>query len=320
MKGSSADSTSPGMVVLLQPARAMRWVTELFHARTVQPSGFADGDTVYEISESARLLLLGARVPGAGLLDGPSFQESVARIYRKIDFVLRARSRFPIRFWNYIPRIGDRCFGQLRRYELFNAGRFSAFHEWYGAHVFNSSLPSASAVGNRDEDLVVFVLADETPGIPIENPRQKPAYTYSRRFGPVPPCFARATLLKSPLDPAGLGISAIVSGTASVTGEDTVHVEDLNSQIRETMTNLASISRAVKASSEPTAPQCGTIDGDLLRYRELRVYVRRHSDVAQTVEAFQSSLPALRYLEVVNAELCRRELLVEAEGAISLRE
>ena len=34
---------------------------------------------------------------------------------------------------------------------------------------------------------------NSAPGVAIENPRQTPSYHYSRRYGPRPPCFARAT-------------------------------------------------------------------------------------------------------------------------------
>ena len=34
--------------------------------------------------------------------------------------------------------------------------------------------------------------------MPVENPRQIPAFRYSKRYGPIPPCFARATRIKTP--------------------------------------------------------------------------------------------------------------------------
>ena len=46
-------------------------------------------------------------------------------------------------------------------------------------------------------DLMIDALSAASPGIAVENPRQIPSYRYARRYGPRPPCFARATLLSA---------------------------------------------------------------------------------------------------------------------------
>ena len=59
-----------------------------------------------------------------------------------------------------------------------------------------------------------------------------PSYRYSRRFGPRPPCFARATVLH--LGAAGDAPLVLVGGTASIRGEDSVHVGNVRGQVLET--------------------------------------------------------------------------------------
>ena len=82
--------------------------------------------------------------------------------------------------------------GGLDRYMVFNAGRFDGYAQWLCASDgFGRLLPTASAVGVISDDLVIYCLASDTRGTPVENPRQKPAYKYSQRYGPMPPCFSR---------------------------------------------------------------------------------------------------------------------------------
>ena len=84
----------------------------------------------------------------------------------------------------------------LDRYMVFNAGRYDAYARWYGTpRAFNHAPATASAVGVQGADLSIFCLAAQTPGTPIENPRQTPSWRYSTRYGPKPPCFARATVV-----------------------------------------------------------------------------------------------------------------------------
>ena len=67
---------------------------------------------------------------------------------------------------------------------------------------------------------------------PLENPRQVPAYRYSRRYGLRPPCFARATKFESTL---------FIGGTASIIGEDSRHAAAIVAQTEETLSNLRAL-------------------------------------------------------------------------------
>src|SRR5205814_10312109 len=107
---------------------------------------------------------------------------------------------------------------------------------WFGgADAFARLVTAASGVGHDRQDLVIHALGACAPAAPISNPRQIAPYRYSRRFGPLPPCFARATLLRDQHSATLL----LVGGTASIRGEDSVHAENLKQQTRETLENLA---------------------------------------------------------------------------------
>ena len=120
---------------------------------------------------------------------------------------------------------------------VFNAGRYAAYHNWFnGRAEFEASMATATGVGYQGTDLVVHVLASDRRGTPVENPRQVQAYRYSSRYGPMPPCFARATIVR----PNGTGASALlIGGTSSVRGEASMHVGDVSAQTRETLGNIA---------------------------------------------------------------------------------
>src|SRR5207245_413528 len=65
---------------------------------------------------------------------------------------------------------------------------------WFGsAEAIRRRVPAASGVGHGGEDLVLHALAVAEAGQAVDNPNQVPAYHYSTRYGPVPPCFAQAT-------------------------------------------------------------------------------------------------------------------------------
>jgi len=172
-------------------------------------------------------------------MDILTFQQHVFEAYQSVFEQLEAGApSHPVRFWNFLPGIHDELGAGLDRYMAFNAGRYGAFAAQFGRPtVFGRSVPTASAVGVEGDRFVLHCVATEQPGVPVENPRQVPAYHYSRRYGPMPPCFARATMLRGPDDEPLL----IVGGTASIKGEESRHIGDLQEQARETFRNLATV-------------------------------------------------------------------------------
>ena len=138
----------------------------------------------------------------------------------------------------------------------------------------------------------------------MDNPRQTASWRYSRRYGPMPPCFARGTI--SVLDGRRM---LLVGGTASIVGEESRHDGDVRAQVEEALTNI----EAVIVSGG------GACRWPLARLTDARVYIVNEAD-AEIVEALvrARSSGALR-LETVLARVCRPELLVEIEGLADLR-
>ena len=141
----------------------------------------------------------------------------------------------------------------------------------------------------------------------IENPRQIPAFRYSRRYGPIPPCFARATRIATPQR------MLLIAGTAAITGELSQHLGELDRQLQLTLENLRILIGA-------GAPDIRSSIDPLQLMDSVRVYVARSQDIP----AMQTQLSTGVFgatadnIEFLRADLCRTDLLVEIEGVASL--
>jgi chorismate lyase/3-hydroxybenzoate synthase len=234
-----------------------------------------------------------AIVSDAALMDAAALQAGVTAAYAQLGARLHAARKAPIRLWNYLPDPGHPMGPGLDRYMVFNAGRFDGYRLWPDGGLTGPSLATASAVGIVGQDLTIHCLASPDGGVAIENPRQTPAWRYSARYGPVPPCFSRATVAE-----INGRRQLLIGGTASIVGEDSRHAKETGAQLEELLTNLAALT-------------------PLGRLVDLRCYVVSPDDGAPIATALRLRCPAAR-LELTVARLCRPELLVEVEGVADL--
>ncbi len=243
-------------------------------------------------------------------LDAPALRARVASAYLTLIRALETFDRYPVRFWNFVPGIGDAMPGHLDRYMVFNAGRYDAYTERYGPQSITSgtchAIGTASAVGITGSDLSIHCLAMDRPGTPLENPRQTSAWRYSARYGPLPPCFSRATIVPLRGRP-----HLLIGGTASVVGEDSRHAGNLEGQLDETLLNMESLVRTASggAGEQPSA---------LEHLIDLRVYLTSAKEAEAVRRTLSQRCPHVRTLDIVVAQVCRRELLVEIEGVAEL--
>lgn len=272
----------------------------------VRPNRLTDRIEV-ETREGRSITLVSVRARDAAGYDARGFEWVTREVYRAVTNMIGPRT--PVRFWNFIPRIHAPLGAGLDRYMVFNSGRHASYADRYGGEGpagFGPQIATATGVGHRGRDLVVHCLASAQPGRAVENPRQIPAYLYSRRYGPCPPCFARATVV----DLAnGAGPTMLVGGTASVRGEGSMHLGDLDAQVKETLTNLCSV--VVAEAREESDP--------LGRFTAVRVYYAREADGPRLRDELVARFPSAREFELMRADICRAELLVEIEGVAELR-
>ena len=260
-----------------------------------------------------------ARIDHARQRDDLDLQQAVVAAYRMIQTALAhapGGPRTPQRFWNFVPGIVNATGGGLDRYMVFNAGRFAAFADWFrnpddhatpvfDRDQFNRRIPTATGVGHAGDDLIIHALAATLPGKPVENPRQRAAYRYSGKYGPLPPCFARATLVPGT---RAAERTLLIGGTASVCGEASVHAGDLVAQTAETFRNLNALIRAAGGTG---------IDA----IQSLRVYhthAAHREPVREAVARHARQIDRGVQIEWVHAPLCRVDLDIEIEATASL--
>jgi len=233
-----------------------------------------------------------------------SMVESACDIYQQLLNGLSGLN--PSRFWNFIPGINEAC-GELDNYKLFCLGRAEALAPWSEGND-NSRLPAASAVGTPDNQLTVVMLCTAASMRPIENPQQIPAYRYPPRYGPRSPSFARGSLVESA--PRAL----YVSGTASIRQSESMHEGDPAAQLALACDNIDLVVRASVSASEDTATHA--IRGAAA---SVRMYLRNPSDwnVVRN-QARHRLAPESGLFNVIQADICRPELLLEVEACLNL--
>ena len=220
-------------------------------------------------------------------MDAANLTHATREAYLDLHSRLRAsRTMHIVRLWNFIPALLEATGPDMNRYMAFNAGRYAAMREWYG-DALAAHAPAGTGVGSPGDDLVIHALGCPTPGTAVQNPRQTPPVDYSPRYGPRPPCFARATRV---------GRCLLVSGTAAITGEDTVAPDDLARQLTLTLDHLLALV------------------GSLAAYRTLRAYVPRAADLLEVKETLEAHFSPGIVVQFVVTDLCRPELRVEIEG------
>ena len=213
------------------------------------------------------------------------------------EFLQRGNYSNLIRVWNYFPEINAVENG-MERYRSFSIGRHEAFVR-YQAKIEDS--PAACALGSHGGELAVYFLAARSSGLQIENPRQISAYSYPAQYGLRSPTFSRATLAFR-----DQGQTLFISGTASILGHETVHPASVALQTLETLANIrAVIGQAIRKGFSPV---------DFATDMALKVYVRHAEDFAEVMRIVRQEFGIPVELMVVQADICRTDLLVEIEA------
>lgn len=201
-----------------------------------------------------------------------------------------------IRTWNYLPDINQQQ-NRQERYQTFCVGRYRACAE---DESFEEQLPAATAIGTHSKGFLVYFLASKTPGLPIENPRQISAFRYPTQYGPKSPSFSRAMLKEWCSDQSDL----YISGTASVVGHETHHLNDGREQLNETIRNINQLLMIAKSVKKISL---------------LKIYLRKSDDLAQIEEQISRLLGEATPRIYLHADICRQELLLEIDGYATTR-
>lgn len=230
--------------------------------------------------------------------DTQSFNKAVTERYHEIfDCIEQQGYKNLIRMWNYIPSI--HTVDGIDRYQHFCQARHNAFAERF--EDIKTILPAATAVGIEGEWLHIYFIAANASVEFCENSRQVSAYDYPVQYGPKSPSFARASLIGEAPN------LLLISGTASVVGHESVHINNVEAQTRETMANISVL-------LEDTDKQHDTAFGDFASLLNVKIYIRHNEDRLRVASVLDEILPAKVERIFIVADICREELLVEIEA------
>jgi enamine deaminase RidA (YjgF/YER057c/UK114 family) len=219
-----------------------------------------------------------------------------------------------VRTWFYLGGITGSEAG-TQRYRELNRART----DFYRGIRFGGSLPgpntpqgvypASTGIGMAGAGLLAGCMALQSSRrdarlLPLENPKQTPAYAYDPRHSPQSPKFARAMALL-----LGHYTTTWVSGTASIVHSESRHPEDIEKQTEQTIDNIERL----------IAPENFAIHGvqgagaGLRDLAKIRVYLKRPDDFSKCKAVCDRRFGPVPAIYAV-ADICRPELLVEIEG------
>lgn len=224
-----------------------------------------------------------------------------------------------VRQWNYVGEIlskeEDEEHRSRQHYQMFNESRSS----FYGQYRTRKDYPAATGIGMKYLGVCIdsFAVAgnDNLKIIPISNPAQSESYQYGQQVlvgdpdkkmkQNQPPQFERAKLISLN------GVSRVlVSGTASIIGQDTIGIDDVEEQTRVTIQNIQRLTHPDNLRKHD--PEITTIPN---QYSYVRVYVKRKADIDKVRTICSETFSEVPVTYVV-ADICRDNLLVEIEAEL----
>ena len=316
MCGTNLPATS---IVAQSPARGSDVVLELICTKETEKK-----KVTYKSHNGLRYTLVEYNgfkaVHCAGLMGKATdtIQESSVKAFEDAVAILAAEGlsiHHIIRQWNYIESIAwvEDLEDSEQNYQIFNDVRA----HYYDQGDFSLGYPAATGIGMETGGVIIdFIALSESDQVkikPIMNPGQIDAHKYSEvvlegsSVRKCTPKFERAKLVS-----IGDRNYIYVSGTASILGEKTMHVGDVEKQ---TITTIDNINRLF---SKENQERLG-LDFDLskIRFSHLRVYVKYQEDIPAVEQICESMLNcnSSLYLE---SDVCREDLLVEIEGVFTV--
>lgn len=223
-----------------------------------------------------------------------------------------------VRQWNYIGNILA-VRNNYQNYQIFNEVR----SEYYRKYRTAKGYPAATGVGMMHGGVIIdFCALQPRKSViikPVDNPNQINAYEYGQQVlkGSAdkwktikhPPQFERGLLISNYSHS-----TLLISGTASIIGQETVSVGDIEKQtivIIDNISKLTDPDRIGKIISIPSVKE--------KKYAILRAYIKRQSDFARVRHICERHFPGIP-VSYIEADICRDDLLIEIEGEAEIKQ
>lgn len=251
---------------------------------------------------------------GSGLYQSDTKQAAEAAFDQMKDILEAEGMSFDniIRQWNYIGNILE-IKNEFQNYQVFNEVRTDYYHKYRTVHGY----PSATGIGMKHGGVIIdfcAIKANEAVTVkPINNPNQVNAYEYGQQVLkglPIvgtkvkhPPQFERALLLLCKVKS-----TLFISGTASILGQDTIGIEDIDKQTRITIENISKLADRKRFDQ--------LVSGEDMEWGTfilVRVYIKKQVYFAK-VKAICAELFPETTMVFIESDVCRDNLLVEIEA------
>ena len=257
----------------------------------------ANGGNLWQVFHNDQYLL--ASVP-VTLLENLAIDQATEKAYSMI-FQLLQEWGYPylIRTWNFFADITQDGYAGVNNYQLFCTGRARAYQQH---NIPTQSYPAATVIGTHDENLYIYFIAAKSPGIGIENTKQVSAFEYPSTYSEDPPLFSRAMLHRNHHQQI-----LFISGTASITGHNTQHEGDINSQAEVCLDNIQHLLNTAIQEHQFTNIR-------LSDFTQFKIYIKHAEHLNSVKTHLQHQLGNHASIIYLQGDMCRSDLLVEIEA------
>jgi enamine deaminase RidA (YjgF/YER057c/UK114 family) len=221
-----------------------------------------------------------------------------------------------VRQWNYIGNILETK-NEYQNYQVFNEVRNEYYQKYRTIHGYPAATGIGMKLGGVTYDFCAVMSDSDVTVKSIDNPNQVNAYEYGQQVlkgisaegKPVKhaPQFERALLL------AGKKRSTLfISGTASIIGQDTIGIEDVEKQTVVTIDNINKL-----IDQKRIWQMTGSSDSKEENMLLLRVYVKNQKDFEKVKSVCNERFPGIPAV-FIESDICRDDLLVEIEAELQI--
>ncbi|MBS2098302.1 RidA family protein [Carboxylicivirga linearis] len=224
-----------------------------------------------------------------------------------------------VRQWNYIPKILGfemKDGKEWQHYQLFNEVR----RHYYNTHRTVEGYPAATGIGVAKGSVSIDICAIKTKDADniysINNPEQVNAYQYKQDvlIGELvdgtrtkqAPQFERAKLISQPKSG-----TLFISGTASIKGQYTIGIDNIDEQTNTTLGLMQKLSATAQHTNEYST-------NNSICYSYARVYIKNTEDFKAVQSICKDELQNIP-INFVQADVCRDNLLVEIEAEMNMK-